>query len=103
MDELVFRFLIQSHITSFTKEDIYLQLLSHTDYPSLKAITDTLDYSDIESLEANVPKDALPQLPKSFLALVEKQGSTALVLVSQSKKRIHVRTLNNKKETFLVI
>jgi uncharacterized membrane protein len=99
MDELVFRFLIQSHITSFTKEDIYLQLLSHTDYPSLKAITDTLDYFDIESLAANVPKDALSQLPKSFLALVEKQGSTALVLATQSKKRVHVRTLENKKET----
>ena len=102
MDELVFRFLIQSHITSFTKEDIYLQLLSHTDYPSLKAITDTLDYFGIESLAANVPKDVLSQLPTSFLALVEKQGNTALVLVTQSKKRVQVRTLENKKATLSV-
>ena len=89
MDELVFRFLIQSHITSFTEEDVYLQLLSHIDYSSLKAITGTRDYFGIESLAANAPKDALSQLPKSFLALVEKQGSTELVLVTQSKKKVH--------------
>lgn len=100
MDELVFRFLTVSQITSFSKEDIYLQLLSHADFPSIKAITDTLDYFEIENIAANVPKDALSQLPKLFLALVEKEGSTELVLVKQLQKGVRVRTIQNKKQQF---
>ncbi|GGG36773.1 hypothetical protein GCM10011344_42000 [Dokdonia pacifica] len=98
MDELVFRFLVQSKITSLAKEDIHLQLLSHADYPSINAITDTLDYFGIENIAANVPKDALQQLPKLFLALIETGKNTELVLVTQLQKGIRVRTLQNKKK-----
>lgn len=102
MDELVFRFLMQSDETSFSKEDLSLQLRSHEDYPSLKAITDTLDYFGIENVAANVPKDALPQLPKLFLALIEKDGVTELVLVTQKKQSLSIRTIDNKNEKLSV-
>lgn len=98
MDELVFRLLIQSHVSSFSKEDIHLQLLSHKDYPSIKAITDTLDYFGVDNVAANIPKDALPQLPKLFLALIEEQEETELVLVTQKKQSILIRTIDNKRE-----
>lgn len=102
MDELVFRFLMQSDEVSFSKEDLSLQLRSHEDYPSLKAITDTLDYFGIENVAANVPKDALLQLPKLFLALIEKDGATELVLVTQKKQSLSIRTIANKKEKYSV-
>lgn len=98
MNELIFRLLMQSQITSFTKEDVSLQLRSHKDYPSVKAITDTLDYFGIENIAANVPKDALQQLPKLFLALIEKEGNTELVFVTQLKNGIRIRTIQNKKQ-----
>ncbi|MEP0265962.1 vitamin K epoxide reductase family protein [Dokdonia sp.] len=102
MDELVFRFLLQSNENSFSKEDISLQLRSHEDYPSLKAITDTLDYFGVDNVAANIPKDGLPQLPKLFLALIEKEGATELVLVTQKKQFLFIRTITNKKENLSV-
>lgn len=102
MDELVFRFLIQSNETSCSKEDLSLQLHSHQDYPSLKAITDTLDYFGVENVAANVPKEALFQLPKLFLALIEKNGATELVLATQKKKSLSIRNIDNKKEKLSV-
>ncbi|WP_299678414.1 vitamin K epoxide reductase family protein [uncultured Dokdonia sp.] len=98
MDELIFRFLLGSHITAFSKEDIHLQLLSHADYPSVKAITDTLDYFGIDNIAANVPIDALSQLPNLFLALIEEEGDTTLALVQQQKNGVQIRTIQDKKE-----
>ena len=66
---------------SINLDDFKLQLLSNPSYPSVKSITDTLDYFGVENIAANVPKDALNQLPNFFLAILSnfqqfRQSST---------------------------
>jgi len=97
LEKLLFNLLEKSRITSVSLLDLKLQLLSHEDYPSLKAISDTLDYFDIENIVANVPKDALSQLPTSFLALVNEDGQDKLVNVLQTKKGITTKDEKGKQ------
>lgn len=97
LEKLLFNLLEKSRITSVTLIDLKLQLLTHEDYPSLKAISDTLDYFNIENIVANVPKDALSQLPASFLALVSDNGQDKLVNVLQTKKGITTRDEQGKR------
>ena len=77
---------------------VHLHLLTHPDHPSVKAITDTLDYFGVENLAANVPKDALEQLPKTFLALIKEDNGDELVLVQQKERRIKLTHISEKKK-----
>lgn len=97
MTNLIIKLLQRAAIATVDNEDLHLQLLSHVDYPSLKAITDTLDYFGIENVAANVPKDALTQMPKSFLALIDRGGVNQLVFTSHDKANVIFRDENNKK------
>jgi uncharacterized membrane protein/thiol-disulfide isomerase/thioredoxin len=97
MDALLNSLLLRSNVTSFDKNDLYLQLLSHNDYPSIKAVTDTLDYFGIENIAANVPTSALDQMPEYFLALIGSEQFTELVLVKKSKTHIQYVDRENKK------
>ncbi len=97
MDTLIAKLLLTSHIFSVDLQDLHLQLYAHPEYPSLKAITDTLDYFGIENIAANVPKDALDQLPTHFLALIEKDGNQQLSFIKQQKKNIKVYTEDSSK------
>ncbi|NER14521.1 hypothetical protein GWK08_13790 [Leptobacterium flavescens] len=97
MNELILQLLHRSHVFHIDKNDLELQLISHSAYPSLKAVTDTLDYFGIENIAANVPVDALDQLPENFLALIDEEGETELVLVKRKKTDIHLKTGAGKK------
>lgn len=106
MEKLIISLLHRSNIFAVDYKDLHLQLLSHPEYPSLKAITDTLDYFGIENLTAHVPKETLGQLPRTFLALVEKndQRELALVLVKETGillKRPKGKSVRMVKEQFL--
>ncbi len=70
------------------KHDFKLQLLSNPSYPSLKSITDSLDYFKIENVAAVVPTDALKQLPNFFLALIKNENNNSLAQVEQKKEKI---------------
>ena len=101
MINLLYKLLFNFNNQAVTLNDVHLQLLSHTDYPSLKAVTDTLDYYEIDNVAANVPKDALSQLPKVFLALLEDEGETELVLAQQKAHTIllkYEKILNTHRE-----
>lgn len=98
MEELVSALIKQSGRSTISNNDIHLQLLSHHDYPSLKAITDTLDYFTVENVAANVPTDALAQLPISFLALIDQKNGQELVYVSQTKKGLKIRDAKGKTQ-----
>ena len=102
MTDLLLNLLKIAAITSVNKQDLHLQLLSHTDYPSLKSITDSLDYFGIENVAANVPHDALTQLPSSFLALIHLEGNNELVLVRQETSKIHITFDSGKTKKFKV-
>ncbi|CAM3996916.1 vitamin K epoxide reductase family protein [Flavobacterium sinopsychrotolerans] len=64
-------------------EDLFL---SHPNYPSVFAITDSLDMLSIENVAMKVPKEQLLELPDSFLAIFNQD----LVLVSKTEKNIVV-------------
>lgn len=59
-----------NHYSEIPTKDFSLQLLSHPDYPHLKAITDTFDYFGIPNIAAAFPKESWEQLPDTFLALL---------------------------------
>ena len=69
-------------------KDFRLQLEGNPAYPSLKSVTDTLDYFHVENLAATVPRDAIDQLPKSFMATIEEGGNNLLVEVQQKGEKI---------------
>ena len=81
-------------ITVFLKSNNYKKesqdfkdlFLSHPNYPSLYAITDTFDLLGIENIAAQVPKEQLDALPVSFLAFFNNE----IVLVNQSNDVILV-------------
>ncbi len=82
------------------KKEFENLFLSHPNYPSLFAVTDTLDLLGIENVVARVEKDLLMSMPKQFLAIVEKEESLAFV---QIKEQQIIVELNEKKKTIYSI
>ena len=50
MDKLIILLLRKFKIYKIAINDLNLKLISHSEYPSVKAITDTLDYFGIENV-----------------------------------------------------
>jgi hypothetical protein len=59
--------------------------LSHPDYPSLYAVTDTLNFFNIENIAATVPIDQFDNLPESFISLVQSDKGDQFVYVTGKK------------------
>ncbi|MVO08980.1 hypothetical protein GOQ30_07350 [Flavobacterium sp. TP390] len=68
--------------------------LSHPNYPSLYAVTDTLDMLQIENVAAQVPKEQFSALPDSFLAVV----SNDIVLVRRLSQEVSIETEKEGKK-----
>lgn len=83
------RFVINNNI-KIEPEDFKLQLISNPSFPSVKSISDTLDYFGLENIVANVPKDALDQLPECFLAVMDDSPSTSVVQVQRKNNKIKI-------------
>jgi len=80
-------------------EDLKLQLLSHPDYPSLKSLTDTLDYFHIDNIAVNVPADTLSELPDRFVTVINHPGSDNHVMVTKNHSgNISLRFENGRKK-----
>lgn len=71
-------------------ENFTLHLYSNPHFPTVKSISDTFDYFNIANVVANVPKEALDQLPKSFLALITYREQDEVVMVTRKKNSIKV-------------
>ncbi len=91
------KFVINNNV-KINPKDFKLQLLSNPSYPSVKAISDTLDYFGIDNVVANVPKDALEQLPQCFLAVLEIDSSKTITQVVRKKDRIKLLKDDGSKE-----
>ncbi|WP_298138442.1 vitamin K epoxide reductase family protein [Flavobacterium sp.] len=61
--------------------------LSHPNYPSLFAVTDSLDSLAIENIAARIDKSQLSELPNVFLAFVNIEDGKELVLVKKSNDK----------------
>ena len=74
-------------------ENLYL---SHPNYPSLFALTDTLDLLNVENVVAKVDKNQILELPDVFLALINSNNEEEIVLISKQEKNIKVETNKSK-------
>ena len=93
MISLVEKYLEISHYSS-QKSEFEDLFQSHPNYPSLFAITDSLDLLSIMNMAVKVPKEQLVELPDSFLAIFN-QG---LVLVSKTDTEISIVTEKGEKQ-----
>lgn len=99
MSVILEKFLIKNNYTNFNRKDISLQLQTHPQNPSFRAITDTLDYFGIENVAANVPEDSLPSMPTNFLTLIDQDG-LHLVLVVKKNNFVYCYYENKKREKY---
>ncbi len=60
--------------------------LSHPDYPSLYAVTDTLDFYGIENIAARVTVDQFSDLPSQFLTLYQTTKGEQFIYVTQKNE-----------------
>lgn len=97
MIKLVDKYLALNNYSN-AKTEFEELFFSHPNYPSVFAITDSLDMLSIENIAIKVPKEQLTELPDSFLALFEND----LVLVEKNEKSIVVETEKGLK-TILAI
>lgn len=82
------------------KEEFENVFYSHPNYPSLYAVTDSLDSLAIENIAARINKSKLEELPNDFLAFVNISNDTTLVLVRKSNNKIIIETENGLKKNY---
>ena len=75
-----------------SKKKLKLQLLSHPEYPSIKAVTDTLDDFDVDNIAVSLPVDSIHNLPDTFLAVM-KDGEISLVNRQNAEVKRYSQTL----------
>lgn len=92
---LVERYLITNGYKE-KKNEFENLFLSHPNYPSLFAVTDTLDLLGIENVAARIDKAQLTNLPNSFLSFVGEKDSMALIHMDDQQIIVE---LNDKKKT----
>jgi uncharacterized membrane protein len=88
MLKLVQKFL-QINRYSDIKNEFKDLFLSHPNYPSLFAITDSLDLLSIENAAIRVPKEQIVDLPSNFLAYFKDE----LTLVEKAKNYVRINTI----------
>ena len=77
------------------QEDVFEDLfLSHPNYPSIFAITDSLDVLSIENIAIKVPKEQFIDLPESFLAIYNNQ----IAFATKTATAITIETENIKHQ-----
>jgi uncharacterized membrane protein len=93
MLKLVQKFL-QINRYSEIKNEFKDLFLSHPNYPSLFAITDSLDLLSVENAAVRVSKEQIVDLPSNFLAYFKDE----LILVEKAKNFVRINTI--KKGSF---
>ncbi len=84
------------------KQNFKERLFSDPD-KGVVSITNTLDFFDIKNLVATVPKDAINELPKFFIAQVSNNNQFNLVLVNKQDDRNLKINTGNKPPIFINI
>ncbi|OXG09373.1 vitamin K epoxide reductase family protein [Flavobacterium araucananum] len=88
MLKLVQKFL-QINRYSEIKNEFKDLFLSHPNYPSLFAITDSLDLLSVENAAIRVSKEQIVDLPSNFLAYFKEE----LILVEKAKNFVRINTI----------
>lgn len=79
-----------------SNNEFELQLYSHPEFPSLKAVTDTLDFFKIDNIALKVNFEALSKLPNAFLAVLNN-GNLNLVSKKSNKFKLTRNDSSTKK------
>ncbi|OYQ49904.1 cysteine peptidase family C39 domain-containing protein [Flavobacterium aurantiibacter] len=98
---LLYRF-IQLNNYSIDLKTLQLQFLSHADYPSFRAISDTLDYFNIQNIAAQIPVEAFDELPFPLIAILNNEDYSKITVVEKKSDNNFVATdekLTRKKLT----
>jgi len=86
MQTLISQYLSQNKYESSYFNEFKENYLSHPDYPSLYAVTDSLELMGIESITATIPKEQLQNLPDVFMAsLVIENKQKSLMKTKKGK------------------
>ncbi|KFF07184.1 vitamin K epoxide reductase family protein [Flavobacterium reichenbachii] len=93
MLKLVQKFL-QINKYSDIKNEFKDLFLSHPNYPSLFAITDSFDLLSIENAAVRVSKEQIVDLPSNFLAYFKDE----LILVERAKNFVRINTVKNASQ-----
>ncbi len=81
------------------KEDFRMQLFSNPSFPSVKSMTDTLDYFNIPNVAVSVDKSLLHKLPSFFIAVMRGLQGSPIVQVFRTPKGINILKSGGIKET----
>ena len=75
------------------KQDFENSYLSHPNYPSLFALTDTLNLLGVENIAARIPEEQFIELPDSFISMMDND----FVLVNKKESYVKVENSKGKK------
>lgn len=90
MEKLLLKLLETHHYPHIKTDDLRLHMRSDADFPSLKAISSTLDHFNVGHVVAEIPKSSFDQLPDSFLVIFEKDNISYVGHVAKKTNGIKV-------------
>lgn len=92
--------LLESNNYTLNQKEVKIRLFSDPENQVL-AITNTLDFFKIENIVANVPASTFRELPKTFIAQLEKNETYNIALIKkQNNGKIIATTDDDKTLTF---
>ncbi|MEL6537124.1 MAG: vitamin K epoxide reductase family protein [Bacteroidota bacterium] len=98
MEKLLHQLLVRNGYSRYSEHQIHGQLHSHPEFPSLRAITDSLDYFNIENLALSIPKESWGELPSGFMAQIHStEEGEAFVRVEKKGQNVRYFTDKGKR------
>lgn len=96
MQTLISQYLLQNKYESSYFDEFKENYLSHPNYPTLYAVTDSLELSGIENVTATIPKEQLINLPENFIASLYVENQAEFVLVNKTQTEIFYENQKGK-------
>ena len=81
----LFQYLKKEKIT-INQNEFLFQVQSHTSYPSLLAISDTLNFLKINNLATRLEHEDLIHLPNTFIALIQEKVASPFLAFLERKE-----------------
>lgn len=102
MESLISKYLIKNKYNYTNFEEFKENYLSHPNYPSLYAVTDSLKLMGIENLAAIVPKNQFQNLPNIFITSLVIENKTEFFLVEKKQDKIIYINEKGKQKTVTI-
>lgn len=96
MEAILTKYLKFNKYSKLDCEEFKENYYSHPDYPSLYAVTESLELMGVNSVASMVSKEQIAEIPNTFIALKVESDYEEIVLVNRTKDRVKIQ--NNKGE-----